>query len=89
MIETDTKMTKHHIFIPNDLVAVNSASSHQYHLQIADCIQQIYNRNGGRMLVLMHSIEALLAVESLLTDFCNECQIEFNADSKKGQIRFY
>ena len=76
VIETETKTKEHYIFIPNDLVAVNSASSHQYHLQIAECIKQIYNRNGGRMLVLMHSIEALLAVESLLTDFCNDSQIE-------------
>ena len=79
VIETETKTKEHHIFIPNDLVAVNSASSHQYHLQIADCIEQTYNRNGGRMLVLMHSIEALLAVESLLTDFCNDSQIELLA----------
>ena len=79
VIETETNAMEHHIFIPNDLVAVNSASSHQYHMQIADCIKQIYNRNGGRMLVLMHSVEALLAVESLLTDFCNEDQIELLA----------
>ena len=31
------------------------------------------------MLVLMHSIESLLAVESLLTDFCNDSQIELLA----------
>ena len=60
-------------------MAVNSSSSQQYHAQIADCIEKIYERKGGRMLVLMHSVEALLAVESLLEDFCRAHQIELLA----------
>jgi len=70
VINTEKNNSNHHIFIPNDLVAVNSSSSQQYHVQIADCIEKIYERKGGRMLVLMHSVEALLAVESLLEEFC-------------------
>ena len=79
VIETKAETADHQIFIPNDLVAVNSSSSQQYHAQIADCIEKIYERKGGRMLVLMHSVEALLAVESLLEDFCRTHQIELLA----------
>ena len=79
VIETKAATADHQIFIPNDLVAVNSSSSQQYHAQIADCIEKIYERKGGRMLVLMHSVEALLAVESLLEDFCRAHQIELLA----------
>ena len=79
VINTEKNHSNHHIFIPNDLVAVNSSSSQQYHAQIARCIEQIYERKGGRMLVLMHSVEALLAVESLLEGFCYAHQIDLLA----------
>ncbi len=79
VINTEKNNSNHHIFIPNDLVAVNSSSSQQYHAQIARCIEQIYERKGGRMLVLMHSVEALLAVESLLEGFCYAHQIDLLA----------
>ena len=79
VINTEKNHSNHHIFIPNDLVAVNSSSSQQYHAQIARCIEEIYERKGGRMLVLMHSVEALLAVESLLEGFCYAHQIDLLA----------
>ena len=79
VIDTEKNNSNHHIFIPNDLVAVNSSSSQQYHAQIARCIEQIYERKGGRMLVLMHSVEALLAVETLLEEFCHAHQVDLLA----------
>jgi len=79
VIDTEKNNSNHHIFIPNDLVAVNSSSSQQYHAQIASCIEQIYERKGGRMLVLMHSVEALLAVETLLEEFCHAHQVDLLA----------
>ena len=79
VIDTEKNNSNHHIFIPNDLVAVNSSSSQQYHAQIASCIEQIYERKGGRMLVLMHSVEALLAVESLLEEYCHAHQVDLLA----------
>lgn len=79
VIDTEKNNSNHHIFIPNDLVAVNSSSSQQYHAQIASCIEQIYERKGGRMLVLMHSVEALLAVENLLEEFCHAHQVDLLA----------
>ena len=91
----DSKVNSHahHIFIPNDLVSVTAASSNQYHEQIAYCIQQIYERNGGRMLVLMHSIEALMAVEELMVNYCKRNHIELLAQKgsqlgRKIQRRF-
>ena len=82
VIDTEKNSSNHHIFIPNDLVAVNSSSSQQYHAQIASCIEQIYERKGGRMLVLMHSVEALLAVESLLEEFCYAHQVDLLAQKR-------
>ncbi len=79
VIDTEKNNSNHHIFIPNDLVAVNSSSSQQYHAQIASCIEQIYERTGGRMRVFMHSVEALLAVESVVEEYYHAHQVDLLA----------
>ena len=94
VIEKESTPIQHKLFLPTDLVSVTAMSSAQYHQQLVSCIKQIYELRSGRMLVLVHSIEALLELEQLLQQYCQKNQVELLAQKgpnmgRKIQRRFY
>ena len=94
MIEKESTPIQHKLFLPTDLVSITAMSSSKYHQQLASCIEQIHELRSGRMLVLVHSIEALLELEQLLQQYCQKNQVELLAQKgpnmgRKIQRRFY
>lgn len=93
IMEQRPRLMEHEGFIPTDLPTPTITVTPEATQQTAEIIQKIYHHQQGRMLVLVHSIEMLEALEKELLSYAEDHQVELlvqrsQQSSRKIQRKF-